>query len=166
MKPPRLPRPLHRRRAALSCRKPARAPSTALRLRLPWPPRLLPVHPALQAASSAGVPFSIAVLLAAQVASVPALVVPEAQAAPVDRSSPACAAPCTPHVRRPVALPAPVSVPAWVRVPASDSALASAPVPAWVALLRCRLRAKRRVQRVPAPVAAAVRTTKRPKKAP
>lgn len=120
----------------------------------------------LPAASSADAPFSIAAPPARPAdpaISVPARVVP---VAPADRSNPACAAPCTPPAPRPAALPALVSSPVWVRVPALDSVLASAPVPAWVALLRCRLRAKRRAQPVPALVAAVVRTTKRPKKAP
>jgi hypothetical protein len=115
------------------------------------------------AVSSAAVRFSIAGLPVAPADTPvpadldPVWVVPD--------SSLVAAAPCTQPVLRPAVLVDPARVREWVRVLALGNG-PSVSVQAWVVLdwLR-RLPVKRRVRHVPARAAAAVRVTRRPKKA-
>lgn len=114
------------------------------------------------AESSAAVQFSIGDLVALPVD----LVVPVPAWALHPGWAPADAVPCTPPALLLEDLLVPASVLAWVRGLASASAPALDRALAWVGPdLHRLLRAKRRVRRVPAREAVAVRTTKRPKKA-
>jgi hypothetical protein len=90
---------------------------------------------------------------------VPAWVAPEALVVLLD------AVPCIPRARRPAVLADRVSVRAWVRALVLVLVLGLASVPAWVARQDCRLPVKPRVRHVRVRVAAAVRATKRAKKA-
>ncbi len=141
-----------RRRAESSCRRLVRDLCTVRRRPLPLLLRLR------VEAFSAAVLFSIAALPLAPEARVPEW----ARLA----SSPADAGPCTPRVRSPAVPLDQGSVLAWVLALDSDSVPVSASVPGWAdPASRRRLPVKLRARLVPVRVAAAVRITRRPKKA-